>query len=91
LPGDRAARGGRERAAEGPREELETEMPDSTYVVVKDDLEKALRRFRRKVEKFGIRKAIRQHEYYEKPSERRRRRRRENERKRRKAERKNAR
>ena len=50
-------------------------MPDSTYVVVKDDLEKALRRFRRKVEKFGIRKAIRQHEYYEKPSERRRRRR----------------
>ena len=49
-------------------------MPDSTYVVVKEDLEKALRRFRRKVEKFGIRKAIRQHEYYEKPSERRRRR-----------------
>ena len=45
----------------------------------------------RKVEKFGIRKAIRQHEYYEKPSERRRRRRRENERKRRKAERKAAR
>jgi len=65
-------------------------MPDSTYVVVKDDLEKALRRFRRKVEKFGIRKAIRQHEYYEKPSDRRRRRRRENDRKRRKAERKAA-
>ena len=69
-------------------EEVSYLMPDSTYGVVKEDLEKALRRFRRKVEKFGIRKAIRQHEYYEKPSDRRRRRRRENERKRRKADRK---
>lgn len=41
-----------------------------------ESLEKALRRFKRKIEKEGILKALRERKHYEKPSEKRRKRRR---------------
>jgi len=48
-------------------------MPENVEVKVKDDLEKALRKFRRKYEAAGILRDIKQHMAFEKPSERRRR------------------
>ncbi len=48
-------------------------MPDNVEVKVKDDLEKALRKFRRKYEAAGILRDIKQNMAFEKPSERRRR------------------
>ncbi len=39
-----------------------------------EPLEKALRRFKKKVDKEGLLKQIRRHEHYEKPSQRKRRR-----------------
>ncbi|MFQ5767992.1 MAG: 30S ribosomal protein S21 [Acidobacteriota bacterium] len=57
---------------EHPPEGMEI-MPDNVEVRVKDDLEKALRKFRRKYEAAGILRDIKQHMAFEKPSERRRR------------------
>lgn len=48
-------------------------MPENVEVRVKDDLEKALRKFRRKYEAAGILRDIKQNLAFEKPSERRRR------------------
>jgi small subunit ribosomal protein S21 len=48
-------------------------MPENVEVKVKDDLEKALRKFRRKFEAAGILRDIKQHMAFEKPSERNRR------------------
>jgi small subunit ribosomal protein S21 len=48
-------------------------MPENVEVRVKDDLEKALRKFRRKYEAAGILRDIKQHMAFEKPSEKRRR------------------
>jgi small subunit ribosomal protein S21 len=50
-----------------------------------DPVEKALRKFRRKVEQAGIRKEIRKREYYLKPGEQRRKKEREADRRRFKA------
>ncbi len=50
-----------------------------------DPVEKALRKFRRKVEQAGIRKEIRKREYYLKPGEQRRKKEREAQRRRFKA------
>lgn len=46
------------------------------FVKVKRDesLERALRRFKRKLEREGLFKELKKHEYYEKPSQQRRRR-----------------
>jgi small subunit ribosomal protein S21 len=52
-------------------------MPENVEVRVKDDLEKALRKFRRKYEAAGILRDIKQNMAFEKPSERRRRKRRQ--------------
>lgn len=52
-------------------------MPENVEVRVKDDLEKALRKFRRKYEAAGILRDIKQGMAFEKPSERRRRKRRQ--------------
>ena len=48
-------------------------MPENVEVKVKDDLEKSLRKFRRKFEAAGILRDIKSHMAFEKPSERRRR------------------
>jgi len=55
-----------------------------------DPIEKALRKFRRKVEQAGIRKEIRKREYYLKPGEQRRKKEREAQRRRFKAVKKSA-
>ena len=47
--------------------------PQSTEVVVEDSLEKALRRFRKRVERFLILADFKKNTFYEKPGERRRR------------------
>ncbi|TDI29006.1 MAG: 30S ribosomal protein S21 [Acidobacteria bacterium] len=52
-------------------------MPENVEVKVKDDLEKALRKFRRKYEAAGILRDIKQNMAWEKPSERRRRKKRQ--------------
>jgi len=46
------------------------------YIRIKEDepLERALRRFKRKLDQEGILKELKKHEYYEKPSQQRRRR-----------------
>ena len=55
-----------------------------TYVQIRegDSIEKALRKFRRKVEKAGIRKEVRKREYYLKPGEQKRKKEREAQRRR---------
>lgn len=44
-------------------------------IVVSDDesIERALKRFKKRVERSGLRAEMKRHEYYEKPSERRKR------------------
>lgn len=51
-------------------------MPRSNVKIIinrGDDFQRALRRFKRSCERAGIRREVRRHEAYEKPSERRRR------------------
>ena len=64
---------------------------NTTEVVVKDNnLEKALKRLKRKLERAGLFKEMKRRRHFEKPSERRRRKRQEAERRRRKKLRKEA-
>lgn len=60
------------------------EVISLTYVQIRegDSIEKALRKFRRKVEQAGIRKEVRKREYYLKPGEQKRKKEREAQRRR---------
>jgi len=57
-----------------PREQHNTPKPQGLQVFVRDgeDINKALRKLKKKIERAGILKEIRDRQYYQKPSEKRR-------------------